>query len=455
MPLSSSVAMFSWRGSQDPSPDLAPDSCLSLPVRTCSSLPSYPVDGDPLREELEFETLQADSILWKLELKRKYESIWVFVGMDSLPLFLSVQQHPGVPLVACDSAIPGVVLYASDEARDLNIHPEMPLVAALSIVSDLAVVTVEPNDFVDLRAAIEQRLAEFDPTVILSGIASATLNITMFCETHGIAPGAVSDMILEQLRSLVDFPFRIGVANSKIAAASISQTSLGISIAPDTKFALIDSLSSLPIAAIPAISASKQDRLRAAGIEDLHGLIQNRAFLPFAFHQSTPIWLFAVALGIDLPPFSSAVCVQTSFQPTVSFVDLLDLLRKLCLKGSLKCQRRFFPVSFIALKFAIAPKVSIKKVSALPFSTMEFSDIFHFASLLLKEENSNDHRKLSGLKLVLSVNRIPIKKTQKTLHDWLQHADGPPKPLPSHSAVRRFVPTRKGKATGQRTLSWS
>jgi nucleotidyltransferase/DNA polymerase involved in DNA repair len=422
----------------------------------------------PLPEGIEFETLQADSILWKLELKRQYESIWVFVRMDSLPLALSVQLHPGAPLVTCDSANPGIVLHASEEARALNIHPEMSLVAALSLFADLAVVTVEPGQFADLRLEMQRQLSEFDPNLRLSGIVSATLNITAFCENSGRDPIAVSEMILASLNSLVDFPFGVGVANSKIAAAMVSQNRSGISVAPETKFALIDSLGSFPVAAIPAISPSKISKLQSAGIENLHGLIQNRAFVPFAFGQSTPIWLFAVALGIDLPPFSASISVATSFESTVSFVDLLAVLRKLCLKGALKCQKRFFPVSFIVVKFMIAQKVSIRKVAEMPFSTMEFSDIFHFASLLLKEENSSEHRKLSGLKLVLSVNRIPIKKKQKTLHDWLQQSDGAQQPVRPHSSAqsvrphssaRPFVPPRKSKRGGgppggQRTLSW-
>jgi hypothetical protein len=85
-------------------------------------------------------------------------------------------------------------------------------------------------------------------------------------------------------------------------------------------------------------------------------------------------------------------------------------------------EQNVFLVRFLRLRFQRPSRSPIVKDGEMPYSSMEFADIYCCASALLRDENVNNHADVSGIEIIASLTPIVVRQAQQTITQWL----GPP-----------------------------
>jgi nucleotidyltransferase/DNA polymerase involved in DNA repair len=401
--------------------------------------------GFPRPDELEFETFAADYIICQLEMRRTYPSTWLTLNLQSLPASIERYLHPdlaGFPLIVCDPAQRGVVFSAADVCGRALV-PGMALLAALSLVPDAVAVVADFAKYSEFRSAFEVILSAYDPAFTFSGLSSVSLEVSACCDERGLGPWEIAREIRAAFAQVLEFPLKIGIGGSRIASQFAAACDGDISVAPSARFAFLRFVGSAPIAAIPGLSPTKRVRLRGLGIETVGQIIENRALISFHFQEAFAFWLFSAALGIDHYFAPRALSLEKQIPATAAFAELSGHLRRFCEKLSVKVGQSGVPVRFLKIGFGAGERKA--RYTALPYSSMEFCDIYAAAGALLKGEHEADRRPISRLKIAVSERPFSREPKQLSLGKWLgAPAERPRTPAPKRGVLEDFFAAASG-----------
>jgi hypothetical protein len=328
-----------------------------------------------------------------------------------------------LPFVICDSVTQGIISYVSEIAARHNISPGMKLFVALSVLPGIVPIVADQSRYLSFRMTFESILSKYDREVSFSGLTSASLNVTSFCDENSADPVDIAREVMAES----EFPLRIGIGGSRIASKLAATREDGISIVPPAKFEFLRFIGSLPITAIPGLSAGKIEKLQKLGIGLVGQIIQNRGLVSFRFSQPFVFWLFSAALGIDHFFTVRPISFKLDFPPTADFVEISGRLRVLCQKIAVRVEQSGVPVKFMKMSFVGEDGKLLTKWTTFPYSSMDFYDIYAAVDSIVKDKFEMSHCGLTHVKVSVSERPFSQHRTQQTLGKWVGQIAEQPK----------------------------
>jgi nucleotidyltransferase/DNA polymerase involved in DNA repair len=238
---------------------------------------------------------------------------------------------------------------------------------------------------------------------------------------------------------------KIGIAGSRIASKLAAARDDAISIAPSAKFEFMKFIGSLPITAIPGLSARKIEKLQHLGIGQVGQILENRGLISFRFSKPFMFWLFSAALGIDHFFTVRPISVEVDLPVSTNFAEISGRLRILCQKLALRIEQSNIPAKFMKVSFVAAEGKSVTKCTTFQYSSMEFCDIYAAADSLIKNILEMSHCGLAHVKVSVSDREFIQRRTQQTLGKWVEKVTEHPKPIKLKKTVLEdFFATTSG-----------
>ncbi|PFH53760.1 hypothetical protein AMATHDRAFT_991 [Amanita thiersii Skay4041] len=256
-----------------------------------------------------------DNMLSELEAQRDLSQIIVHVDMDAFFANVELLYNPdleGKPFGVGH----GVLTTASYEARKYGVRSGMPTYIAKKLCPELILVSNHFQKYMDKSKQVMDVFRRYDPSIAIAGCDEGYLNITPYCEEHGLTP----DECVQEMRSKVfedtQLTASAGIAPNKVPSYSswcyqmLTQKQMLAKICsdknkPNGQFhlpfdakAIVEFMRDLSIRKVPGVGRVNERLLESIGIKTCGDIYQYRATVYLMDKQFGLGFLLRTYLGI-------------------------------------------------------------------------------------------------------------------------------------------------------------
>ncbi|KIL62574.1 hypothetical protein M378DRAFT_12776 [Amanita muscaria Koide BX008] len=241
----------------------------------------------------------AEHKLAKLEAQRDLTQTVVHVDMDAFFANVELLFNPdleGKPF----GVGRGVLSTASYEARKYGVRSGMPAFIAKKLCPELILISIHFSRYTEMSGKVMSIFKTYDPNMAVAGCDEGYLNITAYCQEHGItADECISEMrqkVFEETKLTVS----AGIAANKMLAKICSDKNKpnGQFHLPFDAKSITEFMRELPIRKIPGVGRVNERLLDSIGIKTCGDIFTHRATVYLMDKQFGTNFLLRTYLGI-------------------------------------------------------------------------------------------------------------------------------------------------------------
>ncbi|KAF5380614.1 hypothetical protein D9615_004634 [Tricholomella constricta] len=241
----------------------------------------------------------ADRLIAELESYRDLSQIIVHVDMDAF--YANVELLDNSDLEGKPFGVGhGVLTTASYEARKYGVRSGMPGFIAKKLCADLVFVKNHFSRYMEMSKVVMSVFKRYDPNLLAAGCDEAYLNITTYCESHGLTAAECVQEMRRIAFQETKLSASAGIAPTKMLAKICSDKNKpnGQFELPSNKESILSFLHDLSIRKIPGIGRVNERLLESIGIQTCGDIFIHRATIFLMEKQFGRQYLFRTYLGI-------------------------------------------------------------------------------------------------------------------------------------------------------------
>ncbi|KAI0049981.1 DNA/RNA polymerase [Auriscalpium vulgare] len=240
-----------------------------------------------------------DHLLSELEIERDLTQYIVHVDMDAFYANVELLDNPDLAGKAFGVGR-GVLSTASYEARKYGVRSGMPEYIAKKLYPDLVIVPIHMSRYSELSKTIMIIFREYDPNMLSASVDEAYMNITQYCQDHGLDPDECVQTMRQRVVDETKLTVSAGLAANKMLAkvSSCCNKPNGQYHLPHDRDAIVDFMRELSIRKIPGVGRVNERLLESIGIKTCGDIYTHRAVLCLMDKQFGLHFMLRTHLGI-------------------------------------------------------------------------------------------------------------------------------------------------------------
>ncbi|KAH8906204.1 DNA/RNA polymerase [Coniochaeta sp. PMI_546] len=252
----------------------------------------------------------ADALMAQLELSRDLSQHIVHLDCDAFYAAVELLDRPELADVPF-AVGRGVLTTCNYVARRFGCRSGMAGFVARKLCPQLVQLPLNFEKYNAKAAEVREVLADYDPRFESASIDEAYLNITEYCEAHGMGPAEVVQQMRREIHEKTKITVSAGIAaNSKLAkiCSNINKPN-GQFVLPNDRTAIMEFMRDLPCRKVNGVGRVFERELAAVGVRtcgDIYGL---RQYLNQLFGEKAYEFLMTCYLGLG----------RTSVQPAEEY----------------------------------------------------------------------------------------------------------------------------------------
>ncbi|KAL4251432.1 DNA polymerase kappa [Abortiporus biennis] len=240
-----------------------------------------------------------DQIIDKMEAQRDLSQVIVHVDMDAF--YASVELLDKPELAGKSFAVGGGVLTtASYEARKFGIRSGMPEYIAKKLHPELIVLPNNFSRYSEMSKKVMSIFRRYDSNMCAASVDEGYLNITEYCEEHGLTPEECVQQMRETVEKETKLTVSAGIAPNTLLAKICSDKNK-----PNGQFkldfnaeAIKSFMKDLSIRKVPGVGRVNERLLDSIGIKTCGDIYTHRATISLMDKQFGLHYLLQTYLGI-------------------------------------------------------------------------------------------------------------------------------------------------------------
>ncbi len=171
---------------------------------------------------------------------------------------------------------------------------------AKKLCPELILLPLNFDKYTGKATEVREVLAEYDPRFESASIDEAYLNITEYCNEHGMGPAEVVEQLRREVHEKTKITVSAGIAaNSRLAKiCSNMNKPNGQFVLPNERQAIMAFMADLPCRKVNGIGRVLERELSAIGIKTCGNIYPQRQFLTRLFGDKTSDFLIRCHLGL-------------------------------------------------------------------------------------------------------------------------------------------------------------
>ncbi|KAL7927126.1 hypothetical protein ACQKWADRAFT_279596 [Trichoderma austrokoningii] len=370
------------------------------------------------QQDLTRDLRNADRLLAELELSRDLTQHIVHLDCDAF--FAAVELLDRPELKDVPFAVGGGVLTTCNYiARQFGCRSGMASFVAKKLCPDLILIKQNYHKYGAKAQEVRAVLVNYDPRFESASIDEAYLNITEFCEEHGVDPATAVEQMRKEVHEKTSITVSAGIAaNARLAkiCSNINKPN-GQYVLPKERNAIMAFMKDLPTRKVNGIGRVLERELLEIGVKTCGDLYDQRQYLNRLFGEKTYEFLLRCYLGLGRTKIQPAeeyerksVGTESTFHDMSDPTKLRDKLRSTAeaLEKDMKkaeCKGRTLCIKIKLHTFEVYTRQVI-----LPKSIYLADDLYNYSLPMLtklEQEYPGMKLRLMGLRCT---NLVSIKK---------------------------------------------
>lgn len=249
--------------------------------------------------DLSRDLRKADNLVAELELSRDLTQYIVHLDCDAF--YAAVEQLDRPELKDLPFAVGGGVLTTCNYlARKFGCRSGMAGFVAKKLCPQLVLIKPNFEKYTAKANEVREVIAEYDPRFESASIDEAYLNVTEYCQEHGMSPADAVAQMRRQVHERTNITVSAGIAaNAKLAkiCSNINKPN-GQFILPNERPAIMKFMRDLPCRKVNGIGRVFERELAAVGVKNCGDIYGERQFLPQLFGEKAFDFLVHCYLGL-------------------------------------------------------------------------------------------------------------------------------------------------------------
>ncbi|KIX93840.1 uncharacterized protein Z520_10465 [Fonsecaea multimorphosa CBS 102226] len=249
--------------------------------------------------DLKTDLRRADDYIACLELARDLSQYVVHIDCDAFYAAVEEIDRPELKTVPMAVGM-GVLTTCNYEARKYGCRSAMAGFVAKKLCPQLICLPLNFDKYTAKAKEVRAILAEYDPRFESSSIDEAYMNITEYCNTHGIDPEAAVEQLRKEVHEKCKITISAGIApNAKLAKiCSNKNKPNGQFRIPNDRAAVMSFMSTLPVRKVNGVGRVFERELDAIGVKTCGDIYVQRAYLYKLFGEKAFQFLMQTYLGL-------------------------------------------------------------------------------------------------------------------------------------------------------------
>lgn len=369
--------------------------------------------------DLSHDLRRADEYIASLELSRDLSQTIVHLDCDAF--YAAVEELDRPELKNVPFAVgKGVITTCNYEARKFGCRSGMAGFVAKALCPQLISLPQNFDKYNAKAAEVRAVIATYDPRFESASIDEAYLNITRYCEDHGMDPEEAVRQLRAEVHEKCKITVSAGIAsNAKLAKiASNRNKPNGQFRIPADRATIMDFMRVLPVRKVNGVGRVFERELDAIGIKTCGDIYEHRAMLAKLFGEKAYQFLIQCYLGLGRTGVAPAeeyerksVGTESTFGEIDGTANLRAKLRSTAeeLEGDLK--RTQFKGRTLVLKIKLHTYEVLTRQTVPPFAVWKVEDLYRFSLPMLtrlEKEIPNMRLRLMGLRCTNLVSSAKV-----------------------------------------------
>ncbi|KAL0041976.1 hypothetical protein WJX79_010785 [Trebouxia sp. C0005] len=250
--------------------------------------------------ELAASTKAMDRKMLALEATRDLTKVWAHVDMDAFYAAAEELANPSLKTKPMAVGGIGMVCTANYNARKFGIRAAMPGFIARKLCPELVFVKPDFQKYTKASQATRAIFRDFDPDFEAGSLDEAYLDLTAYCEQHGMTGAEVAEQMRYRVRTETQLTCSVGLGPNTMLAKVASDINKpnGQFALPEDPAALKEFVQGLSLRKVPGIGKVCEQTLKALGMEVCGDLITNRGLIAALFSPIATDSFLSAGLGL-------------------------------------------------------------------------------------------------------------------------------------------------------------
>ena len=249
--------------------------------------------------DLKSDLRRAEEYIASVELARDLSQTVVHIDCDAFYAAVEEIDHPelkDVPFAVGQ----GVLTTCNYHARKFGCRSAMAGFVAMKLCPQLICLPLNFDKYTKKAKEVRAILAEYDPRFESASLDEAYLNITDYCDDHGMDPEDAVRQLRQEVQEKCGITVSAGIAaNAKIAKiCSNKNKPNGQFSVPKDRAAIMSFMSTLPVRKVNGIGRVFERELKAIGVEVCGDIYAQRAYMTKFFGEKAFQFLMQTYLGM-------------------------------------------------------------------------------------------------------------------------------------------------------------
>lgn len=249
--------------------------------------------------DLSHELRKADDYITELELSRDLTQTVVHVDCDAF--YAAVEQLDRPELRDVPFAVgKGVLTTCNYHARKFGCRSGMAGFVAKKLCPQLIFLPLNFDKYIKKAREVREVFVEYDERFESASLDEAYLNITAYCEEHGMDPEEAVQKMRREIHERTHITVSAGIgANAKLAkiGSNINKPNGQFDL-PKDRQSIMKFMRGLPVRKVNGVGRVFERELKALGIEKCGDIYQYRQYLPGLFGEKSFKFLIQCYLGL-------------------------------------------------------------------------------------------------------------------------------------------------------------
>ncbi|TKA32563.1 hypothetical protein B0A50_01671 [Salinomyces thailandicus] len=367
---------------------------------------------------LKNEMKRADDCIAELEYGRDLSQAVVHVDCDAF--YAAVEELDRPELKDVPFAVgKGVLTTCNYVARKFGCRSGMAGFVADKLCPQLIHLPLNFEKYTAKAKEVRAVLEQYDPRFESASIDEAYLNVTEYCQAHGMAPEDAVSQMRAEVEEKTKITISAGIAaNAKLAkiCSNKNKPNGQFKLASD-RGSIVAFMRDLPTRKVNGIGRVFERELDAIGVKTCGDIYAQRHFLSRLFGEKAFQFLMSVYLGLgktDVRPVEEyerkSVGTESTFHDMSDPKELRDKLRRTAEELEKDLQRTEFKGRTLVLKIKLHTYEVFSRQVQPPKAVYTADDLYHFSLPMLaklEKEMPNMRLRLMGLRCT---HLVSIKK---------------------------------------------
>ncbi|KII92789.1 hypothetical protein PLICRDRAFT_51133 [Plicaturopsis crispa FD-325 SS-3] len=316
-------------------------------------------ERDAVRKGVDIAKVEhsVDQLLVDLEAQRDLSQSIVHVDMDAFFANVELQHNPslaGKPFGVGH----GVLTTASYEARKFGVRSAMPGFIAKKLCPGLILLDINPSRYSEMSKRVFDVFRRYDPNLEAAGCDEGYLNVTKYCEDHGMDADECVRQMREKVREETGLTVSAGIAPNKICSDKNKPN--GQFHLPFERKAIMAFTRDLPIRRVQGVGRVNERLLDSIGIKTCGDIYTHRATLSLMDRHFGLRFLLRAYLGIAsnvVQPGTreerKSIGAERTFNPLSDHAQILKKLDEVAVELAADMEQNGWTGRTVTLKFKL------------------------------------------------------------------------------------------------------